>query len=356
MSKGLKKLAPVIGTVGGGLLGGPAGAAIGGALGGMLGGGPDIPRTQVAANVGDTTKESNIAQEQFKPGLQAAQANQAAVSPFQQKALTQMGMAATGQGPSLAEMQLRSAQDRGFAQQLAAAQSQRAASPALAQRQLLLNMGNANRDLAQQSAIQRLQERDAFLTQANQQQGNLGTAVNQQFSLATAPKKGLQDWENQRVAAANQDAQNRAAASNAQQGALMSGLGAMAGNIGATGTGLGGSISNFFSGGGSVPGQSYTRNDEAAAYRRAEGGIVSAPTHKYKVGGPVKGPGTSTSDSIPTYLSDDEFVIKAEVVSKPGMKELLEKINAGKIKADKLDKLVGSPGFGKVLQSKKKDK
>src|SRR6185369_4204206 len=153
----------------------------------------------------DISKQAQTAQTQFNPVLQSAQANQAAVSPLQQQALTQMGLAATGQGPSLAEMQLRSAQDRGFAQQLSAAQSQRASSPALAQRQLLLNQGNANRDLAQQAAQARLQERDAFLNQANQQQANLGSAVNQNFQLATAPNQSLQQWELARTGAINQN-------------------------------------------------------------------------------------------------------------------------------------------------------
>lgn len=35
-------------------------------------------------------------------------------------------------------------------------------------------------------------------------------------------------------------------------------------------------------------------------------------------GGPVKGPGTSTSDSIPAYLSNGEYVIKADTVTKYG--------------------------------------
>ncbi|MGQ7905041.1 phage tail tape measure protein [Burkholderia sp. BC1] len=47
-------------------------------------------------------------------------------------------------------------------------------------------------------------------------------------------------------------------------------------------------------------------------------------------GGHVTGPGTSTSDSIPAWLSNDEFVVKASAVRKPGVLRLLEAINSGR--------------------------
>lgn len=47
-------------------------------------------------------------------------------------------------------------------------------------------------------------------------------------------------------------------------------------------------------------------------------------------GGRVTGPGTSTSDSIPAWLSNDEFVVRAASVRKPGMLRLLEAINSGR--------------------------
>ncbi|KVD50319.1 phage tail tape measure protein [Burkholderia sp. ABCPW 11] len=46
-------------------------------------------------------------------------------------------------------------------------------------------------------------------------------------------------------------------------------------------------------------------------------------------GGQVTGPGTSTSDSIPAWLSNEEFVVKAAAVRKPGVLQLLEAINSG---------------------------
>lgn len=45
-------------------------------------------------------------------------------------------------------------------------------------------------------------------------------------------------------------------------------------------------------------------------------------------GGQVRGPGTPTSDSIPVWLSDTEYVTRAAVVQQPGMLNLLDDINA----------------------------
>ena len=49
---------------------------------------------------------------------------------------------------------------------------------------------------------------------------------------------------------------------------------------------------------------------------------------KRSEGGIVRGPGTSTSDSIPALLSDNEYVIKASIVEKFG-KSFFDKINSG---------------------------
>ncbi|MFE5967132.1 hypothetical protein [Streptomyces sp. NPDC056463] len=47
-------------------------------------------------------------------------------------------------------------------------------------------------------------------------------------------------------------------------------------------------------------------------------------------GGPVSGPGTATSDSIPMWLSDGEYVIRASSVAKYGM-GLMDALNSGRL-------------------------
>ncbi|MGE3298627.1 MAG: hypothetical protein AB7I68_14925, partial [Porticoccaceae bacterium] len=44
-------------------------------------------------------------------------------------------------------------------------------------------------------------------------------------------------------------------------------------------------------------------------------------------GGHIRGPGTSTSDSIPALLSDNEFVTRAAVVQQPGALGFLHEFN-----------------------------
>jgi len=53
-----------------------------------------------------------------------------------------------------------------------------------------------------------------------------------------------------------------------------------------------------------------------------------ASSAAFAEGGHVRGPGTSTSDSIPVWLSDQEYVTRAAVVTQPGALPFLEDFNA----------------------------
>lgn len=52
-----------------------------------------------------------------------------------------------------------------------------------------------------------------------------------------------------------------------------------------------------------------------------------APSHRYRDGGHVRGPGTGTSDSIPARLSDGEFVMPADTVRKVGVRRLQDLVD-----------------------------
>ena len=65
--------------------------------------------------------------------------------------------------------------------------------------------------------------------------------------------------------------------------------------------------------------------DPIPPIKKAEGGYIK----HFKPGGKVKGPGTSTSDSIPAMLSDGEYVVKASSVKKYGT-GVMDALNAGK--------------------------
>jgi len=49
----------------------------------------------------------------------------------------------------------------------------------------------------------------------------------------------------------------------------------------------------------------------------------------FATGGYVSGPGTGTSDSVPANLSNGEFVVRASVVDRPGVREALTNLNFG---------------------------
>ena len=50
----------------------------------------------------------------------------------------------------------------------------------------------------------------------------------------------------------------------------------------------------------------------------------------FATGGPISGPGTATSDSIPAWLSNGEYVLNADAVRKVGL-PLLNAINSGRM-------------------------
>lgn len=59
------------------------------------------------------------------------------------------------------------------------------------------------------------------------------------------------------------------------------------------------------------------------------GGVAGPGSLAFADGGAVRGPGSGTSDSIPAYLSDGEFVVNAEATRKHGA--LLNAINSGRV-------------------------
>lgn len=86
--------------------------------------------------------------------------------------------------------------------------------------------------------------------------------------------------------------------------------------------GLGGLLSLFGSGEGAGAG--------AAAGSEGGGEMFAMFADMFAMaagGGEIRGPGTSTSDSIPAMLSDKEFVVNAQATSRPGVLALLHAIN-----------------------------
>lgn len=380
-----------------------------------LGGSATAKTQSVGQSYYDISKEVAPAQEDYKKLLESGRATQTAVSPMQQSVLTQMGQAAMGQGPSLAEAQLKQAQDRTLAQQLAAVQSGRGGNAAMSQRNLMQAQSGAGRDLAQQAVIERLKERSNFMTQAGLQGEQFRRDIGEGLDLSLKPKDRMLAYETQRVESANANAKAKAEANAKKRGMLFSAAGSIMG--GPIGGMIGNSIGGMLSGGGAsagIPDKPY-HGEGGMAGRWKDGGLVTKkdmPKYKdggfveglenlmaearrskyagsaanatqaeldkrkgktskektaadsvaekakqqryvqgYEDGGEVDGPGTPTSDSIPALLSDGEFVVKAKVVSKPGIAEFLDKLNS----ESKLSKKDLS-NLAKALQARKSKK
>lgn len=318
MGKSVKKALPVVGTVAGGIIGGMYGnPALGASLGGALGtaiAGPELVAKQkaqkVAADPFNIKPEVAPAQESYADLLKSTQAAQQSTVANKAIALNQMGQAAIGKGPSLAEVQMKAAQDRNLSQQLAAVQATRGGNAATNQRALVQGMSAAGRGIAQDAAGARMQERDNFLQQANLQDQALRTDIQGKLSLDLMPKQTQQARAMRNAEFANQASIANQQGKNAMTGALIGGAASIAGN--------------YFAGQGKASGGQVNSGDPVVARP-----VKMQTSMDYKDGGPVNGPGTETSDSIPARLSDKEFVVKAKVAKQPAILTVLTKVNKG---------------------------
>lgn len=172
----------------------------------------------------DIAKEIAPARDIQKELLDAQLAQTRATAPQQADVLAAMGRAALGQGPSLAEAQLKAAQDRTLAQQLAATQSARGGSAAANQRSLIQAMSGSGRELAQQASQERLKERDRFLQAAQLQGAQTRADLGGFVDLETMAKREKQQAE---LARAQADLTRTQARKQGQRQLLGSGIGAI---------------------------------------------------------------------------------------------------------------------------------
>lgn len=180
--------------------------------------------------------------EQYQLGKQLASTGQERESfgaEASQGLIKQLQGQTTGEGPSLADAQLRAATDRNLAQQLAAAQAMGAqgGNPAAMQRQLMQQQAATGQQLAQQSGIQQLQEQQAaqqLLANTAGQQQILG----QQLALGgVGANRALTLGEAQ---IQNANAQRQASLGQALLGGAASAVSGGLGSMGQGGSFLGG--------------------------------------------------------------------------------------------------------------------
>lgn len=190
-----------------------------------------------------------------------------------------------------------------------------------------------------QSALQGLATgtmnlREAALSFINSIANSMATMASQQLAkMATSGLAGLlgggQDDTNMTAGAAAVTAS--AGALSVAGSTLVTGAAAIeaaaATLAAANGGGVGGSVVNAgSSSGGSGWLGLITKAASAYFGGGAGGGYTGA--YGFAEGGHVRGPGTTTSDSIFAKLSDQEYVVRASVVTQEGMLPLLHDLNA----------------------------
>jgi hypothetical protein len=157
------------------------------------------------------------------------------ITPARSQALQQMGQAALGKGPSIAEEQMKQAQERSLAQQVAAAQAgSRGGTLGASQRQLAQNLSRSGQQIAQSAAQERIGERDRFLQVSGDERLNQSELIRQQLELDTAAQRTMQDFERAKSGAAAQQSQlmnaNQQAGASRMGGLISGGLGAIFGS------------------------------------------------------------------------------------------------------------------------------
>lgn len=178
-------------------------------------------------------KESKALQERLNPMLQEQLKRQSQTSQaFNTSDLANsLAKTASGQGPSLADTQMKAAQERNLAQQMAALSSARGGSAAANQRALAMGASQSGRQIAQDSASAKIME------QRQAQQDLLGlrqledeaarSAAQEQFAADVMPKREMQQRDLQQFqgdAARNMQIGNVRSQRSAQLGGMWAGM------------------------------------------------------------------------------------------------------------------------------------
>lgn len=181
--------AAALGGIGAGGLSGLGTVAALGAIGGGL-------EQKDPAAMQQYTDLANQAQQEYGRQRQFMQDN---IDPKRKDLINQLAQQASGQGPSIAEAQLRGAFDKSLQQQLAMARSGRG-NAGLAARNVSNVAAQQGQNLAQQSAIARMQEQQmgqqalqsAIQNEQAYATGTLGSALGSQANAAQM-QQGMRD-------------------------------------------------------------------------------------------------------------------------------------------------------------------
>jgi hypothetical protein len=205
------------------------------AVGGIFGGGGGAAPARVDKTPFKINEEADVLKGRIDPMLQQQIARQGTTSTAFDSAniAKNLALTASGQGPSLAQAQMKAAQDRNLSQLMAAQSAARTGSGAANSRNLATAMTMGNRNVAQDSASAKIMEQ----RQAQQDLMNLRGAedtrasglIQDKFNADIAAKRELQQAELAQAQATQQTNIANQGSKDSSSSAMMGALGTAAG-------------------------------------------------------------------------------------------------------------------------------
>ena len=254
----------------------------------------------------EKTKIDNLNEDAFREKI-TGKGPQEEVRKKQMATLDAMGARARGETPSIARTEMQQAQDRALKQQLGAVKGMRGVGAGAKLRGLERASGASRAELAEKGSLAAAKER---LAAEQAHVTGLGGVRQTDADLAKAEKTSLETMRKQQLAERQKERQARIVAAEARRERQRKSMSAGAQMLG--------------SGVNIASGQKYkTRGPQSLAEMAEGAGKKGIKKLKSKLGldklgfqdgGPIYGPGSETSDSIPARLSDGEFVVKASAV------------------------------------------
>jgi hypothetical protein len=252
----------------------------------------------------ETTKIENLNEDAFREKI-TGKGPQEEVRKKQMATLDAMGARARGETPSIARTEMQQAQDRALKQQLGAVKGMRGVGAGAKLRGLERASGASRAELAEKGSLAAAKER---LAAEQAHATGLGAVRQTDADLAKTEKLSLEKMREKQLDERQQERDDRIRAAKdrreRQQKFMKSGAQML-------GTKFPGD-----KGFGQKPAKVETKGPESIAKglkRKGQEALDSINPFK-AAGGPIYGPGTETSDSIPARLSDGEFVVKASAV------------------------------------------
>ena len=263
----------------------------------------------------EKTKIDNLNEDAFREKI-TGKGPQEEVRKKQMATLDAMGARARGETPSIARTEMQQAQDRALKQQLGAVKGMRGVGAGAKLRGLERASGASRGELAEKGSLAAAKER---LAAEQAHVTGLGGVRQTDADLAKTEKESLETMREKQLAERQKERTDRIKAAEERRKRQRESMAAGAQALGAN---IGGGKKKKVQDRRAVKHRGYVTKPADYLKRKGKNFLqnqLGELTKKIELpsfedGGPIYGPGSETSDSIPARLSDGEFVVKASAV------------------------------------------